>query len=43
MLPSGAAGKNYIEEGSCLMKLQINHTSLRKIVLEAIHVMSTLL
>lgn len=32
MLPSGAAGKSYIEEVTRLMKLWINDTLLRKIV-----------
>ena len=35
MLPSGAAGKNYIEEVTPLMKLWINDTPLRKIALKA--------
>ena len=43
MLPSRAAGKNYIEEVTCLIKLRINDSSLRKIALNAIHVMPALL
>ena len=43
MLPSGAAGKNYIEEVTLLMKLWINVTPLIKIVLKAFHVMPALL
>ena len=39
MLPSGAAGKNYIEEVTRLMKLCINDTPLRKIALKAAHIM----
>ena len=43
MLPRGAAGKNYIEEATRLMKLWINDTPLRKIALKAVHVMPALL
>ena len=43
MLPSGAAGKNYIEEVTRLMKLWINDTPLTEIALKAVHVMPTLL
>ena len=43
MLPSGAAGKNYIEEVTRLMKLWINDIPLRKIALKAVRVMSALL
>ena len=43
MLPSGAAGKNYIEEVTRLMKLWINDTPLRKIALKAAHIMPALL
>ena len=43
MLPRGAAGKNYIEEATSLMKLWINDTPLRKIALKAVHVMPALL
>ena len=43
MLPSGAAGKNCIEEVTRLMKLWINDTPLRKIALKAAHIMPALL
>ena len=43
MLPSGAAGKNYIDEVTRLMKLWINDTPLWKIALKAVHVMPALL
>ena len=43
MLPSGAAGKNYMDEVTLLMKLWINDTPLRKIALKAVHVMPALL
>ena len=43
MLPSGAAGKNYIEEVTRLMKLWINDTLLREIALKAVHEMPVLL
>ena len=43
MLPSGAAGKNYIEKVTRLMKLWINDTPLRKIALKAVHVIPALL
>ena len=43
MLPSGAAGKNYIEEVTRLMKLWINDTPLRKIALKAADIMPALL
>ena len=43
MLPSGAAGKNYIEEVTRLMKLWINDTLLREIALKAVHEMPALL
>ena len=39
MLPSGAAGKNYNEEVTRLMKLWVNDTPLRKIALRAVHMM----
>ena len=43
MLPSGTAGKNYIEEVTRSMKLWINNASLTKISLKAVHVMLALL
>ena len=43
MLPSGAAGKNYIQKMALLMKLCVNETPLRKIHLKAIHVIPALL
>ena len=36
MLPSGAAGNNYIDEVTRLMKMRINDTSLRKIPLQGV-------
>ena len=43
MLPSGAAGKRYVEEVTRLMKLWIQDTPLKSISLKAIHVMPALL
>ena len=43
MLPSGTAGKNYIEEVIRLMKLWVNDTPLKKIAWKAVHVMPALL
>ena len=43
MLPSGDAGKNYIEEVTRLSKLWINDTPLRKIALKTIHVVPALM
>ena len=43
MLPSGAAGKNYIEEVTRFVKLWINDTPLREISLKDVHVMPALM
>ena len=43
MLPSGAAGKRYVEEVTRLMKLWIQDTPLKSISLKAAHVMPALL
>ena len=43
MLPSGAAGKRYVEEVTRLMKLWIQNTPMKSISLKAVHVMPALL
>ena len=43
MLPSGAAGKRYVEQVTRLMKLCMQDTPLKSISLKAIHVMLALL
>ena len=43
MLPSGAAGKKYMEEVTCLMKLWIQNALLKSILLKVVYVMSALL
>ena len=43
MLPSGAAGKRYVEEVTRLMKLWIQDTPLKSISLKAVHIMPVLL
>ena len=43
MLPSGAAGKRYVEEVIRLMKLWIQDTLLKSISLKAVHVIPELL
>ena len=43
MLPSGAAGKNYTEEVTRLIKLWINDTPLKEIVLKAVNIIMLLL
>ena len=43
MLPSGAAGKRYVEEVTHLMNVWIQHTPLKSVSLKAIHVMPALL
>ena len=43
MLPSGAAGKRYVEELTRLMELWIQDTPLKSISLKAIHAMPALL
>ena len=42
-MPSGAAGKKYIEEVTPLLRLRIQDSSLRSIALKAIHIMPALL
>ena len=43
VLPSGVAGKRYVEEVTFLMKLWIHHTPLKLISLKAVHAMPTIL
>ena len=43
MLPSGAAGKRYVEEVTRLMELWIQDTPLKPISLKAVHAMPELL
>ena len=43
MMPSGAVGKKYIEEITCLLKLLMQDSPLKSITLKAIHVMPALL
>ena len=43
MLPSGAAGKRYVEEVTRLMKLWIQDIPMKSVSLKAVHVMPALL
>ena len=43
LLPSGAAGKRYVEEVTCLIKLWVQDTSLKSISLKEVHAISALL
>ena len=43
MMPSGAAGKKYIEEITRLLKLWIQDSPLKSITLKAIHIMPAVL
>ena len=39
MLPSGAAGRRYVKEVTCLMELRIQDATLKSISLKAVYVM----